>query len=174
VGYGGGIGGALSQFGSAKSGVFTTLSSFRSSLFSPIYGILTTVTKIIKSVTGNISAIISSFTDPVNTILRDIKGIANQAVSVVKLLENSVAQIVNIPLQTLNSVRDTITTLKKAKGVITHAPETIAQSIRRLAHVGILNGGAAFLNAGGKKPGKKIALLNSGRPFSPSTAAKIR
>jgi hypothetical protein len=53
------------------------------------------------------------------------------------------------PLRTLTEIRNTITALKNAKGVITRAPETMASSIKRLFHVGILNGGAAFLTKNG-------------------------
>jgi hypothetical protein len=164
---------SFGSFGSSVGGVASTLAGLRASLFSPIYGVLTSITRIVKSVTGDITSIISSFTNPVNSILRDIKGIANQAVGLINLVQNSVNSIINGPLQTLTNIRNTITALRRTVGIIARAPETIASSIRRLAHIGLLNGGAAFLSANGTRKKSKVALLNSGRPYTPLSGARV-
>jgi hypothetical protein len=167
--FGGSGSDTIGAIASGMGKVSSTLNSFRASLFSPIYGVLTEITRVIKERTGNISGIISSFTDPVNTILRDIKGIATVAVGVVTMVNNAFNKVSSV-LQTLRNIRDTITMLRNTIGVIARVPETIIASFKRLAHVGILNGGAAFLNAHGSN---KAALLNSGRPYTPSAGASL-
>lgn len=151
-----------------------SVAGFGSSLFSPVFGVLTSITKVVKSSTGDISKIISSFTNPVNTVLRDINSISAQAISVVKLIENSVQQIVNIPGRTLANITTTINSLKNAAGVISRAPETIAQTVKRLFKIGSLSSGALFLSKGGTAPGSKGALLRSGKPYTPASGAKFR
>jgi hypothetical protein len=145
----------------------TTVIGFRASLFSPVFGVLTSITKVVTTTGRDISKIFSSFTNPVNSVLRDIVGVTNQAVAIVNA-------IVQVPLNALTSIRDTITALKNVKGIITRLPETIAQSIKRLFRVGIFNGGAAFLSKGGKKPGVKTALLNSGKPYTAASGSRVR
>jgi hypothetical protein len=168
---------ALLGRGSTKTGNDTTasLTSFKSSLFSPVFGILTSITKVVKTITGDISRIISSFTNPVNTILREIQGVAAEAIKIANLITKSVNDIVNIPLRTLNEIRKTIIALRRARGIISRVPETIAQSIRRLAHSGSLSSGAAFLTGGGtKSASSKAALLNSGTPRTALSGSNVR
>jgi len=152
----------------------TSIAAFKASLFSPVFGVLTTITKVVKDVTGDISKIISSFTSPVNTVLRDIQGISAQAVAVARLVENSINTVVNVPLKTLNEVRNTIVSLRNTAGVISRLPETVSQSIRRLTRFGSLRTTAAFLTKGGSKPSSKAALLNSGAPYTLRSGATIR
>lgn len=151
-----------------------SVAGFGSSLFSPVFGVLTSITKVVKNTTGDISKIISSFTNPVNTVLRDIQGVAAQAVGVVKLVENSVQSIVNIPGNTLNNVRTTINALTNTAGIISAAPETIAQTVKRLFTFGILSSGAAFLSKGGTAPNSKGAILRSGKPYTAASGAGFK
>lgn len=156
----------------SQPGNSASLDGFRSTLFSPIYGILGQITKIVSSSTGGISGIFSSFTAPVNTILRDIQNVSAQAVSVVKLIENSVNKVISIPLRTINNINSAILTLKNTTGIISRAPETIAQSISRLVKSGNLASSSAFLTKGGTTTSKR-ALLNSGAAYTPQSGAII-
>lgn len=165
--------GGVAGIGGAVSNASTTLSGFRSSLFSPVFGVLTSITKVVKTVTGDISKIISSFTNPVNNVLRDIQGIAGQAIAVAHLIENSVNNVVNIPIRTLNEVRNTIISLRNAAGVISRVPESVAESIKRLTKFGSLSTSAAFLTKNGARLGSKTSLLGSGAPYTPAAGASL-
>lgn len=146
---------------------------FRSSIFSPVFGVLTSITKVVKDTTGNIASIISSFTTPVTDVLRDIQNIATQAVGIAKAIEGGINKILNGPLQVLNQLRNTIIALKKAAGVISRLPKTIAQSFQQLIRFGKISTSAAFLTSGGK-PGKtKTPLINSGQPYNPALSGRF-
>lgn len=151
----------------------TSAGIFSSSIFSPVFGVLTSITKVIKDVTGTISSVISTFTNPVLNILRDVQNIATAAIGIATAITKGVDQILNGPLQVLNQLRATIISLKNAIGVISRIPRTIAQSLRQLVNLGRLSSGAAFLTSG-NKPGKsKVALLNSGRVYSPALSGRF-
>jgi hypothetical protein len=152
----------------------TTPAEFQASIFSPVFGVLTTITKVVKTTTGDISKIISSFTKPVNDVLRDIQGITTQAIGIVHAVENGINRAVSDILRPINELHNTIIALKNAAGVISRAPETIGQSLKRLVKIGKISSSAVFLNAGGAAPGSKTALLKSGAPYNPSTAGRLR
>jgi hypothetical protein len=170
----------LNSPATTNSASTTTVIGFRASLFSPVFGVLTSITKVVATTGGDISKVFSSFTDPVNSVLRDIVGVSTQAVAIVNA-------IVNVPLKAINQITNTITALKNTKGVISRIPETIAGSIKRLFRGGtssnnsarlgsaaFLNGNAAFLTKGGTAPGSKLALLNSGKPYTAASGATVR
>lgn len=147
--------------------------AFRSTLFSPVFGVLTSVTKVVNTAGGDITKIISSFTNPINTVLRDIQGIAKQAIGIVTAIENNINKIVHQFTNVLQNIRKTISSLRRAAGVISRAPKTIKQIFNQLFKFGSLKSGAAFLTSGGKKK-SKIALLHSGKPYTPASGSSIR
>lgn len=158
------------DFGIGAGGTATTLTGFRASIFSPVYGILSTITKVVKDTTGDISLLISQFTNPVNTILKDIRNVSAEAVNVVNTIENSINNIINIPLQTIKQIQQTIKVLKNTAGVISRVPETISDILKRLTKSGRISPTGAFLTgSNGNK--NKTALLNSGSGYTAKRGA---
>lgn len=162
------------------SGVSSNLSGIRASLFSPIYGVLSSLTKLIKGVAGDISSVVNSFVTPVRDILREIRTISNQAIAIVNLVSNSINSVTNTVRNLDRDLYSTLSLLKKTAGVITSAPETIAQSLRNLVNSGKLPLTSKFLTGNtmttlpnGSRIGTKYALLNSGPPHTAEQGAKI-
>jgi hypothetical protein len=151
----------------------TSVGIFGSSIFSPVFGVLTSITKVVKDVTGTIASIISSFTNPVLNLLRDVQTVATQAIGIATAITKGVDKILNGPLQVFNQLKATILALKKAIGVISRVPRTIAQSFKQLVQAGRLSSGAAFLTSGGKSGKTKAPLLSSGRPYNPATSGTL-
>lgn len=156
------------------------LSGIRASLFSPIYGVLGSLAKLIRTATGSVQSIVSAFTTPVRNILRDIRNISNQAIGIVNLISQSIDSVTGMIRTFDNDIRATLATLKKTVGVITHAPETIGQALKRLINAGRLPATIGFLQNkpralifSGSRSSSKIALLNSGPSYSPKLAAKL-
>lgn len=175
-----GASGALPNIGTTSNGtssgldifkgVTANLSGVRASLFSPVYGVLGSLAKLIKKVTGSINSIIGSFTNPIRNILRDIRNISNQAAGIVNLVNNSIDSVTGQIQAFDNDIQYTLATLKNTAGIISTAPETVSQSLRRLVNAGSLpltlgflqNRPSTFLNASGNHSVNKLALLNSG------------
>jgi hypothetical protein len=170
----------LNSPATTNSASTTTVLGFRASLFSPVFGVLTSITKVVQTTGGDISKVFSSFSEGVNSVLRDIVGISTQALAIVNA-------VVQVPLNVINAITNTKTALKNTKGVISRLPEAISQSIKRLFKGGtssnktaslkgapFLNGSAGFLTKGGTAPGSKLALLNSGKPYTPASGATVK
>lgn len=164
----------------------STLGSANNNALSPIFGIISDITKSVKTATGDLTSILSRFTAPLNSVLRDITSVARQATALAGLVSSSVNSIVNIPLQAVNNIRSTLSSLRMAAGVISHLPDSISGQMRRLILSGNISGTSAILSSSTPSLGgqaslfsgapmiqSKIALLSSGAEYSPSKAGTL-
>lgn len=170
---------------SSSSDMFGSVSAallgVRASMFSPVYGVLGSLAKLIRTTSSKVNSLISSLTNPVKNILRDIRNIASQAIGIVNLVTSAIDTVSGMIRGIDNDIAQTLSTLTKAAGVITHAPETIGQSLQRLVNAGRFPATIGFLQNGNKgatlsygtRPVNKLALLNAGARFSPGKAAFI-
>jgi hypothetical protein len=162
------------------AGITSNLTGIRATLFSPVYGVLSSLTKLIKGSSGSLNGVVGSFTTPVRDILRDVRNISNQAIGVVNLINNSINSVTNEFNNVNSDILSTVSLLKKTKGVITTAPESISVSLKRLVNSGKLPLSAGFLRSrevkvlpSGQRISTKIVLLNAGKPHTPERGAKL-
>jgi hypothetical protein len=138
---------------------------FRNNITSPVVSVIATLTKIIQIVSKDITSIVLAFTNPLNAILSDIMNVAVQSTAVANLIEANVGDIArNIGTVSIN-LRNTISSLKNTAGVITRLPQSVSDAFKNNVHHGRIGSSAAVLSSG-KKNITKVAVLNSGAPYS--------
>jgi hypothetical protein len=158
--------------------ISANLTGVRASLFSPIYGVLSSLAKLISNVVGTASSVFSAISSTVGNILRDITDISSLAIGLVNLVNGTIATGINA-LNSLDAeTRMVLGSLIGTAGVIASAPMTIAQSITQLLNAGtfpattgfLMNQQISSLSSGGSST-NKIALLNSGAPYTAQAGA---
>jgi hypothetical protein len=111
------------------NGWSSTFSGVRTQLFSPTFGVLSGLTKLIRIATGNVSGIVNVFSGGVNGVLRDINSISYGATNLINMVNSTVKGAASQVANVRTNYANTLATLKKTKGVIVNAPNTIHDSL---------------------------------------------
>lgn len=169
---------------SAFFSVTATLAGLRAALFSPIYGVLSSLTKLVGAISGTVNAF-NSAVNQVNNIVRDIQNISAISIGLVNLANaalfngggallgsgSSSTSVSSATLQAIGSLSNT-------KGVISTAPPTLFQYVQSYVSAGKIPTSASFLQnptiaslTVSETSLSKIAILNSGTPYSAAQGA---
>lgn len=172
----------LNGVSNAFYSVTATLTGLRASLFSPLYGVLSSLTKLVSSATTAVNAF-DSVTNQINNVVRDITNITSQASGLVSMANFSILNGGAASLGSSNSNASQLSAigaLSNTQGSISASPATLFQYIQNSVSSGKIPASAPFLQnrtiaslSISETSLSKLAILNSGTPYTPDGAAYL-